>query len=174
MLFAVTMVTGMSLQNTAFAADAGVTITVTASDGGNQISIDGYSGSAADKTVTISVIAPNGNIVTIDQISKDTELLNTEIFGPIIPIVKYSDYEEVIEEANSLSYGLASYVYTEDEKIKNKMANDIEAGGVSINSTAPMHVDIAYGGFKESGIGYEGGQEAIDSYIHKKNINIIE
>ena len=71
MLFAVTMVTGMSLQNTAFAADAGVTITVTASDGGDQISIDGYSGSAADKTVTISVIAPNGNIVTIDQISRD-------------------------------------------------------------------------------------------------------
>ena len=71
MLFAVTMVTSMSLQSTAFADESGVSITVTASDGGDQISIDGYSGSAADKTVTLSVIAPNGNIVTIDQISKD-------------------------------------------------------------------------------------------------------
>ena len=71
MLFAVTMVTSMSLQSTAFAADAGMTITVTASDGGDQISIDGYSGSAADKTITLNVIAPNGNVVTVDQISKD-------------------------------------------------------------------------------------------------------
>jgi len=109
----------------------------------------------------------------IENISKDSDMLKTEIFGPIMPLIKFNDYDEVIEEANCLDYGLASYVYTEDKKLKDKMSSDIEAGGVSINSAAPMHTDIPYGGFKESGIGYEGGQEAIDSYMHKKNINII-
>ena len=73
-----------------------------------------------------------------------------------------------------MDYGLASYVYAEDKKLIDKLSTDIEAGGVSVNSAAPMHTDIPYGGFKESGIGYEGGQEAIDSYMHKKNINIID
>ena len=109
----------------------------------------------------------------MDEVPKDADLLHNEIFGPIVPIIRFSDYEEVISEANSLSYGLASFVYTENDKLKDKMANEIEAGGVSINAASPMHADIPYGGLKESGYGYEGGQEAIDSYIQKKNINII-
>ena len=110
----------------------------------------------------------------IENVSKDSEMLNTEIFGPVMPLIKYHDYDEAIEEANRLDYGLASYVYAEDKKLIDKLSTDMQAGGVSVNSAAPMHTDIPYGGFKESGIGYEGGQEAIDSYMHKKNINIID
>jgi len=108
----------------------------------------------------------------IENISSDSDMLNTEIFGPIIPLIKYKDINEAISESNKLNYGLASYVYTENNNLQQKLAKEIDAGSVSINSAAPMFHDIAYGGLKESGIGYEGGQEAIDSYLHKKNINI--
>ena len=80
-------------------------------------------------------------------------MLNTEIFGPIIPLIKYKDINEAISESNKLNYGLASYVYTENNNLQQKLAKEIDAGGVSINSAAPMFHDIAYGGLKESGIG---------------------
>ena len=109
----------------------------------------------------------------IENIPEAAEMLNTEIFGPIIPLIKYSDIDEAINMANKLNYGLASYVYTENDNLKHKLSEELEAGGVSINTAAPMYPDIPYGGVKESGIGYEGGREAIFSYMHKKNINIL-
>ena len=109
----------------------------------------------------------------IENIHEDSKIMDQEIFGPILPLFKFNDYDDVIAKANSLNYGLASYVYTASETLQNKMAQEIIAGGVSINTAAPMHPEIPYGGIKESGIGYEGGMDAIYSYIHKKNINII-
>ena len=99
--------------------------------------------------------------------------MTEEIFGPILALFKFKDYDEVIEKANSLNYGLASYVYTNSKALQEKMAKEIIAGGVSINTASPMHPEIPYGGIKESGIGYEGGIDAIYSFLHKKNINIV-
>jgi succinate-semialdehyde dehydrogenase/glutarate-semialdehyde dehydrogenase len=109
----------------------------------------------------------------IEKINEGSKIMNQEIFGPILPLFKFDDYEDVIDKANSLNYGLASYVYTTSETLQKKMAKEIIAGGVSINTASPLHPDIPYGGIKESGIGYEGGMDAIYSFIHKKNINII-
>ena len=109
----------------------------------------------------------------IENIHEDSKIMDQEIFGPILPLFKFKDYDEVIEKANSLNYGLASYVYTNSKALQEKMANEIIAGGVSINTASPLHPEIPYGGIKESGIGYEGGMDAIYSFLHKKNINII-
>ncbi|MBT5662674.1 MAG: NAD-dependent succinate-semialdehyde dehydrogenase [Alphaproteobacteria bacterium] len=109
----------------------------------------------------------------IENINEGSKMMTQEIFGPILPLFKFKDYDDVIEKANSLNFGLASYVYTTSKTLQEKMAKEIIAGGVSINTAAPMHPEIPYGGIKESGIGYEGGMDAIYSYIHKKNINII-
>ena len=109
----------------------------------------------------------------IENIHEDSKIMDQEIFGPILPLFKFKDYDEVIEKANSLNYGLASYVYTNSKALQEKMANEIIAGGVSINTASPLHPEIPYGGVKESGIGYEGGMDAIYSFLHKKNINII-
>jgi succinate-semialdehyde dehydrogenase/glutarate-semialdehyde dehydrogenase len=109
----------------------------------------------------------------IENINVGSKMMTQEIFGPILPLFKFKDYDDVIEKANSLNFGLASYVYTTSKDLQEKMAQEIVAGGVSINTAAPMHPEIPYGGIKESGIGYEGGMDAIYSYIHKKNINII-
>jgi succinate-semialdehyde dehydrogenase/glutarate-semialdehyde dehydrogenase len=109
----------------------------------------------------------------IENINEGSKMITEEIFGPILPLFKFKDYDEVIEKANSLNYGLASYVYTNSKALQEKMANEIIAGGVSINTASPLHPEIPYGGIKESGIGYEGGMDAIYSFLHKKNINII-
>ena len=109
----------------------------------------------------------------IENINEGSKMMTQEIFGPILALFKFKDYDDVIEKANSLNFGLASYVYTTSKDLQEKMAREIIAGGVSINTAAPMHPEIPYGGIKESGIGYEGGIDAIYSYIHKKNINII-
>ena len=109
----------------------------------------------------------------IENINENSKMMTQEIFGPILPLFKFNDYDDVIEKANSLNFGLASYVYTTSKALQEKMAKEIIAGGVSINTAAPMHPEIPYGGIKESGIGYEGGMDAIYSYIHKKNINIV-
>lgn len=109
----------------------------------------------------------------IENINEGSKIVNQEIFGPILPLFKFNDYDEVIDQANSLNYGLASYFYSSSKALQQKMAQEIIAGGVSINTAAPLHPEIPYGGVKESGIGYEGGMDAIYSFIHKKNINII-
>ena len=109
----------------------------------------------------------------IENINEGSKMITEEIFGPILPLFKFKDYDEVIEKANSLNYGLASYVYTNSKALQEKMFKEIIAGGVSINTASPLHPEIPYGGIKESGIGYEGGMDAIYSFIHKKNINII-
>ena len=109
----------------------------------------------------------------IENINENSKMMTQEIFGPILPLFKFNDYDDVIDKANSLNYGLASYVYTNSKALQEKMAKEIIAGGVSINTASPLHPEIPYGGIKESGIGYEGGMDAIYSFIHKKNINII-
>ena len=109
----------------------------------------------------------------IENINEGSKMMTEEIFGPILALFKFKDYDEVIEKANSLNYGLASYVYTNSKALQEKMAKEIIAGGVSINTASPMHPEIPYGGIKESGIGYEGGIDAIYSFLHKKNINIV-
>jgi succinate-semialdehyde dehydrogenase/glutarate-semialdehyde dehydrogenase len=109
----------------------------------------------------------------IENISENSKMMTQEIFGPILALFKFNDYDDVIKKANSLNYGLASYVYTSNEALQEKMAKEIIAGGVSINTASPLHPEIPYGGIKESGIGYEGGMDAIYAFIHKKNINIV-
>ena len=73
MLFAVSMITSLSLQNNAYAADQGLSVVVTASDGSDEINLSGYTGSGSGIPVTLTVVAPNGNVVAIDQISPGSD-----------------------------------------------------------------------------------------------------
>ena len=73
MLFAVSMITSLSLQNNAYAADQGLSVVATASDGSDEINLSGYTGSGSGIPVTLTVVAPNGNVVAIDQISPGSD-----------------------------------------------------------------------------------------------------
>ncbi len=96
------------------------------------------------------------------------KLMTEEPFGPIAPLVPFSDPEEAIRRANSLPYGLSAYVFTESLKTATYAANAIESGMVNINHFGSALAETPFGGVKESGIGSEGGTETFDGYLVTK------
>ncbi len=100
----------------------------------------------------------------------DSMLMTQEPFGPIAPVAPFRDVAEVLQRANSLPFGLASYVFTESIKTSTTVANGLEAGMVNINHFGMAPAELPFGGVKESGIGSEGGTETFDSYLVTKMI----
>ena len=96
------------------------------------------------------------------------KLMTEEPFGPIAPLVSFTDPEDAIRRANSLPYGLSSYVFTESLKTATYAANAIESGMVNINHFGSALAETPFGGVKESGIGSEGGTETFDGYLVTK------
>ncbi|NNF80948.1 MAG: aldehyde dehydrogenase family protein, partial [Rhizobiales bacterium] len=105
------------------------------------------------------------------NVPDDALVMTEEPFGPIAPISRFSELDEVIPKANGLPFGLAAYAFTGSSQTVDYLADQLEAGGVAINAVTPMRPDTPFGGMKDSGIGYEGGMEAIDSYMHKKLVS---
>ncbi len=107
----------------------------------------------------------------LTEVPDDAMVMTEEPFGPIAPIARFSNLDEVIPKANGLPFGLAAYAYAGSADTVNRLAEQLEAGGVAINAVTPMRPDTPFGGMKDSGIGYEGGMEAIESYMHKKLVS---
>ncbi len=99
-----------------------------------------------------------------------SEILRTEIFGPVAPIVAFSDEAEATEMANDTEYGLVSYVYTRDLARGLRFAEAIESGMVGLNRGLVSDPAAPFGGVKESGIGREGGHEGMLEYLEAKYI----
>jgi succinate-semialdehyde dehydrogenase / glutarate-semialdehyde dehydrogenase len=98
----------------------------------------------------------------------NAKLMTDEPFGPVAPLVRFTDPEDAIRRANSLPYGLSSYVFTESLKTATYAANALEAGMVNINHFGSALSETPFGGVKESGIGSEGGAETFDGYLVTK------
>lgn len=107
--------------------------------------------------------------VDVDQ---DSKLWKEEIFGPVLVVRGFDTEEEAIALANETEYGLASGVYTEDAKKAERVANAIEAGVVWINCYYAGSAGSHLMGWKNSGIGYDGGLRGLRSYTKEKLINI--
>ena len=101
-----------------------------------------------------------------------SKIMQEEPFGPVAPIIPFDSLDEVIEKSNSLQYGLASYVFTQSDNTRELLVNSLESGGIAFNSAAPVPSDLPYGGFKDSGYGYEGGIEGVEAYLHKKLVSL--
>jgi succinate-semialdehyde dehydrogenase/glutarate-semialdehyde dehydrogenase len=95
-----------------------------------------------------------------------------ETFGPVIPLITFEDGDEVIKMANDSNYGLAAYVFTESMSRGLRTSEALEYGIVGFNTGSVSTAQAPFGGYKESGIGREGGQEGIDSYLETKYIAI--
>jgi aminomuconate-semialdehyde/2-hydroxymuconate-6-semialdehyde dehydrogenase len=93
-----------------------------------------------------------------------------EIFGPVVTITPFDTEEEVLEMANSTQYGLSATLWTSDLKRAHKMANEIQAGIVWINSWLVRDLRTPFGGVKSSGVGREGGWEALRFFTEAKNV----
>lgn len=107
------------------------------------------------------------------SLGDDARVMNEEPFGPVAPITRFSEVDEVIARANGVPFGLASYVFTNSVQISTKVSNGLEAGMVNINHFGMAHPELPFGGVKDSGIGSEGGTETFDGYLVTKMITQI-
>ena len=103
-------------------------------------------------------------------LSDDSAVVNEEIFGPCCHIQPFDSEEEAIEQANRLPYGLASAIWTENLSRAARVAGQVDAGIVWVNSWFLRDLRTAFGGSKQSGIGREGGEHSLEFYTELKNI----
>ena len=103
-------------------------------------------------------------------LNDDSAVINEEIFGPCCHIQPFDSEEEAIEQANRLPYGLASAIWTENLSRAARVAGQVEAGIVWVNSWFLRDLRTAFGGSKQSGIGREGGEHSLEFYTELKNI----
>ncbi|UTR11967.1 NAD-dependent succinate-semialdehyde dehydrogenase [Evansella sp. LMS18] len=108
----------------------------------------------------------------ITGVTDDMLCMNEETFGPLAPIATFKDTEEVIERANNSPYGLAAYVFSKDISEAIEISEGLEYGIVGLNDGLPSVAQAPFGGFKESGLGREGGHFGIEEYLETKYISV--
>jgi acyl-CoA reductase-like NAD-dependent aldehyde dehydrogenase len=104
------------------------------------------------------------------DVPKNSEILQKEVFGPVLTIQPFRDEAEAIGLANNTEYGLAAILFTRDEKKANRVAESLVAGTVWINCFFVRDLSAPFGGSKQSGIGREGGHWSFDFYCDVKNV----
>jgi len=107
----------------------------------------------------------------ITDVPDDSKVMTQEPFGPIAPIVTFKSFDEVVERANSLPYGLASYAFTGSAQTANLIGDALQSGMVGVNSIMISTPETPFGGVKESGYGSEGGIEGLQAYLNTKFIS---
>lgn len=110
---------------------------------------------------------------TIFEVRNEMRMAQEEIFGPVISVMRWHDYEKMIEQANDVRYGLASGIYTSNLKNAMATASRLEAGSVWVNQYFNLIDGTPFGGFKESGIGREYCRETLNLYSHLKSITLV-
>jgi acyl-CoA reductase-like NAD-dependent aldehyde dehydrogenase len=108
-----------------------------------------------------------------DDVPATSRLLREEIFGPVLVVVPFEDYDDALRIANDVAYGLSASVFTEDLSTALSFARDIEAGYVWVNDVSAHFLGTGFGGLKDSGVGREENLEEVLSYTQTKNINVL-
>ena len=104
----------------------------------------------------------------LTEVPLEARIMNEEPFGPVAAIRRFDTFENVVKEANRLDYGLAAYAYTKSAKTAAALGSAIESGMVSINHHGLALPEVPFGGVKDSGVGSEGGNDALDAYMNFK------
>lgn len=104
----------------------------------------------------------------IGDVPDNARIMNEEPFGPLAPMQPFKTFDEVMEKANGLEFGLAAYAFTTSNERANKVSDAFETGLVGVNHCAISFAETPFGGVKESGHGHEGGIEGLDAYMSSK------
>ncbi len=105
--------------------------------------------------------------------TNDMSIAREEIFGPVLTAISFADEAEAIAIANDIDYGLAGYIWTGDTGRAHRVARDLDAGMIWVNSQNVRHLPTPFGGTKASGIGRDGGPEySFEFYMETKNVSI--
>ena len=128
-------------------------------------------GDGLEQGVTMGPLANARRLDAMEAIVNDSKIMTEEPFGPLAPIVTFKSFEEVVERANSLKFGLAAYAFTGSAQTANAIGDALEAGMVAVNNVVISTPETPFGGVKESGYGHEGGIEGLEVYTVRKFIS---
>ena len=110
----------------------------------------------------------------IEPKSNESEVVQSEIFGPVLTFQSFADEAEAVELANSTAYGLSGIIYTGSAERANRVGRSVRAGTVWVNSFLIRDLSAPFGGIGISGIGREGGQFALEFHADLKTLQILE
>ena len=105
-----------------------------------------------------------------DAVDNNMRIAKEEIFGPVVSAITFEDVDEVVRQGNLSVYGLAAAVWTKDIKKAHRLARDLKAGTIWINTYNAFDAASPFGGFKQSGFGRELGVHALELYTHVKSV----
>lgn len=120
-------------------------------------------------------IGERGNFyapTVLTDVPPDAAILHEEPFGPVAPILPFTDEAAMLAQANGLEFGLSSYVFTHDEARLRRLVDALQYGVVGVNGDLTHQPEAPLGGWKESGIDTEGGIEILDPYQVTKHVNL--
>jgi phenylacetaldehyde dehydrogenase len=104
------------------------------------------------------------------EVTSDMRVYQEEIFGPVVAVTRFDDDDEVVAMANDSIYGLAASAWTRDISHAHRLAKRLDAGSVTLNCQMMWDPAMPFGGFKQSGWGYENGPDGIEGYLKNKTV----
>ncbi|HLM26616.1 MAG TPA: NAD-dependent succinate-semialdehyde dehydrogenase [Thermoleophilaceae bacterium] len=137
--------------------------------------VDDATGRGASTVVGGSRVDGSGYFyepTVLSDIPDDAKLLKEEIFGPVAPVKGFSDEDEAVAAANDTEFGLVAYVYTNDLKRAFRVCERLETGMIGLNQGLVSNAGAPFGGWKQSGVGREGGNEGIAEYLETKYVAV--
>ena len=102
----------------------------------------------------------------------DMEIMQREVFGPVIPAMTVTDFDEGLALANDSAYGLSAYVFTKDMRRMMRLIRELKFGDIYVNKPGGDVVQAHHAGIRDSGIGGEDGRYGLDAYFQKKTIYV--
>ena len=108
----------------------------------------------------------------IEGLTNTAKTNQEEIFGPVVTLIPFNDEEDAIQIANESDYGLSATIWTEDKERATRVSNQVEAGVIWVNCWLVRDLRTPFGGMKQSGMGREGGSEALKFFTEQKNVCI--
>ncbi|MDQ0393262.1 aldehyde dehydrogenase [Labrys monachus] len=112
------------------------------------------------------------NPTVLTGVTRDMPIMTREIFGPVVPIMPFDDFEEAVSIANSSHYGLSAYLFTNDLSRVMNAVNEVSFGEIYVNRIGPEMLQGFHVGFRESGLGGDDGIHGLESYLRKKTVYV--
>jgi succinate-semialdehyde dehydrogenase/glutarate-semialdehyde dehydrogenase len=140
--------------------------------------IEGFVRDAQEKGAKVATggkrIGNQGNFfepTVLTDVPESARIMTEEPFGPVAIMLRFKDTDEMLQRANKLPFGLASYAFTKNANTATKLADSIDAGMLTINHHGLALPEVPFGGIKDSGFGHEGGIEGLQVYLSAKFVS---